>query len=197
MAYQLHSDHGCLPVERQVMRYVSIDPGQDNFVIRIEKRVKSVVSSKCSQVRTLEQDKHIISFKNKKSSWLVQLHIVLGSYSKYYPDVDIALIERQLADNTKMKCMEAALASYFIIKWPNMVVVDLSPKLKTDIFAVEKMTYNQKKKWSPDIANKLTKKRGDTLYNERIATRDKIDDDADSLVQIEAFCIHVGYAGTI
>ena len=197
MAYRLHSNHDTVPVEKQVMRYVSIDPGQNNFVIRIEKRIGSAVTKLCSRVVTLEQDKHVINFENKRTSWITELHSVLDGYSQYYPEVDIALIERQMPINTRMKCMESVIASYFILKYPHIVVVDLSSKMKAKIFGADKLKHTELKKWSPKLANKLTRIRRDTKYTECIADRVKVDDDADSLVQIEAFVIYVGYASTI
>lgn len=197
MTYRVVSNHGKIPTEKQIMTYVSIDPGQNNFDIRIEKRIRSVVRHKCSSIRTLVQSKHIISYKDKKTFWVLQLHRLLDSYAEHYQDVDIVLIEKQMPINTRMKCMEAALQSYFMLKCPHSVIVEISPKLKGKVLAPGvAMTNAELKKWSPKIAAKLTEKRGDKAYFELTAERGKMDDDADTLVQLEAFCIYVGYAGT-
>lgn len=198
MTYRVVSSHGKIPAEKQIMTYVSIDPGQNNFDIRIEKRIRSVARHKCSSIRTLEQGKHIISYEDKKTFWVLQLHRLLDGYAEHYQSVDIALIEKQMPLNTRMKCMEAALQSYFMLKWPHIVVAEVSPKLKSKMLAPGvAMTKTELKKWSPRMAAKLSEKRGDKAYFDLTAERGKMDDDADTLVQIEAFCIHVGYAGTL
>lgn len=199
MTYRIRSPHAGLPEMKQVMTYVSFDPGQNNFVIRIEKRVGSIVGSTCTRIQTLVQDKHVISYESK-TYWMLTLHEVLRTYSKYWSSVDIALIEAQMHDNTRMKCMEAALISYFVLEHPDITVIELSPKLKGRMLSGKKMKSRELKQWSPTVASDLCKIRKDVKYAEILASREvqtKQDDDADTLIQIEAFCMFVGYKTTV
>lgn len=180
------------------MNYISFDPGEDNFAIRIEKRVSSSLDTrKCTSVKTLVQDKYSISFEDNNDFWLLHLYRILDSYAEYYPTIDIALVETQMHINTRMKCMEAAIFAYYLLRYPAIVVVDISPKLKSKMLSNKKMNHAELKKWSPQVAVKLTKLRRDDKYFECMADRDEMHHDADTLVQIEAFCAYVGYCTTI
>ncbi len=196
MTYRLLS--GQLPLDRPIMRFVSFDPGQDNFSIRIEQRRCPSGSKLCSSIVTLVQELHSVDFESP-DPWLLQVHQLLDAHAQYYTEAgDFVLIEEQMHVNTRMKCMEVAIASYYILKHPRLVVVLVSPKLKSKIFATDDMTHAELKKWSPKIALKLCKFRGDERYMQLVSERGKNNEhhDADTLVQIEAFCVHANYPTT-
>jgi hypothetical protein len=181
------------------MQYASFDPGENNFAIRIERRYKSVVKKKCSNIKTLDQGKHIINYKKIKKPRAAPRSVIvsgiidiLDSYAEYYHDTDIAIIERQMPINGHMMRLQDVIISYFLLKYPDIVVITVSPKLKGTILGGP-AGRAKLKKWSVVESKSLAKKRKDNIYLEYIQNQEKPDDDADAYVQIEAFCKYVGY----
>jgi hypothetical protein len=198
----IHSKHDNVPKEKHLMQYASFDPGEKNFAIRIERRYKSVVTNKCSSIKTLYQGKHIINYKKIKKSktptycfTVSGIIDILDKYSEFYLNTDIAIIERQMPVNGRMMRLQDVIISYFLLKYPDIVVITVSSKLKGTILETPRNRTNLKQ-LSVTKSKYLAKKRKDNVYLEYIDTQIKPDDDADTLVQIEAFCRHVGYQRT-
>lgn len=200
MSYTIHSKHEHIPVEKHSMQYISIDPGEYNFAARIERRYGSIVKHKCTSIKTLKQEKHVIKFgKAKKRGYSQSVSIlniikILDGYSDYYPNTDIAIIEGQMTINTHMMHVQSVIISYFLVRYPNVVVIEQSSKLKGKALGAPRgISRTKLKKWSVETSKSLAKTRGDNTFLEYIRNQDKPDDDADAYIQIEAFCAYVGY----
>lgn len=208
--YTIHSSHKAVPEEKDIMTYISFDPGEHTFDIRVETRLRG--DKHCSSISTVAQGKHPINYvrdnvsKSGTHSVVVSSVIaILDSYMSWIPMPDVALIERQMEVNTNMMILQTIIATYFILRHPQMFVVDISPKLKGDnLGAPAKMTRPKLKAWGIIKAEHLATVRGDDTFlkyinDQRVGKKKseyKIDDDTDNYIQVEAFCVEVGYQTT-
>ena len=204
--YIIHSNHKSIIEEQDVMDYISFDPGEKNFTIRLERRVRGK-DKYCKEILTLEQAKIPISFqreivgKGTKCFSTKQIIEALDKYEEYYADMSVALIEGQMAINYNMMHLQGVLISYFLLKYPHIMVVEISSKLKGIKLGSPDLARHYLKKWSIDTAEQLAILRKDKVFLDYIAKQKagkkkseyKIDDDTDNYIQIEAFCIEVGY----
>ena len=230
--YTIHSSHKAIPEEKDIMTYISFDPGEDTFDIRVETRLRG--DKHCSSISTVAQGKHPINYtrvtsesskgtcsasddihaaskstcstsKGTCSVVVSSVIAILDSYMSWIPTPDVALIERQMEVNTNMMILQTIIATYFILRHPAMFVVDISPKLKGDnLGAPAKMTRPKLKAWGIIKAEHLATLRGDNVFlkyisDQRVGKKKseyKIDDDTDNYIQVEAFCVEVGYQTT-
>lgn len=209
--YIIHSDHKKLPKERDETNYISFDPGQTNFTVRLESRTanRAKHGRYCTTIETLAQAKHTVTFQrvlldNKKATRClstIELVAVLDSYIEFYDKVNIALVEGQMAINYNMMHMQSVIISYFLLKYPHIVVVEISAKLKGTNLGATNLNRTQLKKWGIEKARYLAEQRGDKFFLDYLDKQVKgkpkkdckIDDDTDNYIQIEAFCVEVGY----
>lgn len=206
--YVIHSDHKSLPLEKAIMYYISFDPGEFNFDIRVEKRVSKEKNDYCSSIKTISQARYEIDYQRKKngagsnSRATLEVFEILNNYTKYFKKVDIVLIEGQMESNRPMMHIQHTLICYFLAQYPEITVIEISSKLKGKCLGAPKdLTRHFLKKWSIEMGMKLAVARNDTKFINYIEEQTegkkkseiKIDDDFDNYTQIEAFCVQAGY----
>jgi hypothetical protein len=206
--YTIHSRHETCPKEKKIMRYISFDPGENHFDIRIEKRKINKYGDLI--VKTISQERRSISYyrplKRKNeidytiSSSTISIIEALSSYSEYLGKIDIAIIERQMNICNNMMHMQSVIIS-FLLRFDNIFIAEISSFLKSSNFGLlKKMKRSDLKKWGETKAIDLAKKRGDDSFLEFLQTLKnnglRINDSTDNYIQIEAFCIEIGYQCT-
>jgi len=185
------------------MTYLSFDPGQNHFSVRLERRYTCPLG-----METVAQGKHVVEY-TRTSHGTVTTSLMVSSVISildYYLNlagnvIDIAVIERQMEDNTAMIRLESVLISYFLMRYPKTFVVDISSKLKGDNLGAPKLKRPQLKRWGEEMAMVLALKRDDKWFlnyiREQVQGKKrsdyKIDDDTDNYIQLEAFCREAGY----
>lgn len=201
----VHSLNKNIPREKDVVKIMSFDPGMINFAIRIEERRRSK-----KKIRTVLQAKHAIPYKREKVESYTQSHStrniieLLDSYSKEMKNLDIVIVEGQMDKAREMMHLQHTLISYFLIKYPGVFLVEISSKIKGKNLGAGKLPRPKLKAWSIDKAVELSTVRKDKKFLEyyKQETEDKlkkdikVDDICDTLIQIEAFCIEIGYQVT-
>ena len=211
--YIIHSHHIEPPEEKDIMTWISFDPGEKNFDVRIEKRVYNRFGTTCSAITTEEQARHILQLDRvqlKEKSKIVRtvsyyfqdIIDTLDSYKNRLGNLDIVVIEGQMDINNAMIYLQSSLITYFLINYPDAFVVEISSKLKgKNLGAPEGLSRPQLKRWNGEMALNLAERRGDKVFIEYIrmqtegkkASEIKTDDDTDNYSQIEACCVEFGY----
>lgn len=179
---------------------VSIDPGIDNYAFRIERRYHT------GQIIGLVYEKTVFS-KELKEAFLLNLYYdleqYLNKYLSYYTDCHYFIIEQQMAVNYQSVRIAQKTVDYFIEfakKTPKMpFVVEINSKMKSHVLgAPPGMNRTYLKKWDTAKARELLTIRNDQWslsIMDDIAT--KLDDLADTVIQIEAFFKLLGLPLTI
>lgn len=162
---------------------ISIDPASKNFAIRCESRSPRLVT-------TLRMTKE--KFRDDIGLY-DQITTFLDSFD--FTSCTVCLIERQMVVNYTMIRASQHCLTYFCVKYPYMMVVEVSSKLKTSVLgAPPKLNYNERKKWSVEKAQELYRKYDDKQGQELFkAVVGKKDDVADTTTQSEAFFTLIGY----
>ena len=206
--YIIHSDHQRLPVERDITQYLAFDPGRKNLAMRVERRHKSYLDDYCALILTIAQGKHQIVYQRvrvgtgSKSKATLQIHSLLHTYVAHYDRLNIVLIEGQMDKNREMMHLQYTVISYFLLLYPHIVVVEIGSKLKSiNLGAPPKLTQHFLKKWGCAKAMSLATRRNDRKFIHYIEKQTKgklkkdikIDDDCDTLIEIEAFCVEAEY----
>lgn len=204
--YTIFSPHLSLPKEKDVMTYITFDPGEYTFDVRVERRTRGVDC--CLLVETVEQNKHRVNCQREAvkgtgtaSFFFSSVTSILEEYRKHLSDLDIVIVERQMEVHTGMMVLQTTIVSYFLLCYPGVFVVDISPRLKGDHLGAPAVhDYKQLKAWGVGRALALAEKRGDALFLSYIDSQRKgkksqwkLDDDTDNYMQAEAFCAEVGY----
>ena len=206
--YIIHSNHTSLPVERQTMHYISFDPGRKNFDLRIERRNMSQVGTTCASIKTVIHQRLVVNYARSThkagafiyttSESTLAIIAILDNVARLLEHVDIALIEGQMDTNREMMHMQHTIITYLILRYPNIVVVEPSSKLKSkNLNAPPNLNRYHLKKWSVVAGKEYATLRGDKKFlrhlKELEALDIKLDDSTDNLLQIEAMCVEAGY----
>jgi len=194
--FVIHSNHQNIPKNKPVMRFISIDPGIQNFAIRIEK---------CeTNVEMLAMSKHIIDIKRKKcgigstSTRIFNIIKVLDEYKEFYPNCDLLIMEDQMFVNEQMTMLKEDVLNYFIYRYPNICVVTISAKLKTSFIKLNKNMNMAKEEVV--AAFELCEERDDQAsldvlleYSASKEKTDKVHDLCVTINQLYGFRIAAGY----
>ena len=198
-SFIIRSKHSELPEKKDTMRFVSIDPGEKNFAITIQKRGKTV--------KNLVIAKHIFGDQRKKSGCgsidlrIDETNSILDQYKKHYKKCDVVLVENQMFVNDVMAYMERDIIHYFRNNYPDICVVSLDNKLKNSI--MEKKKNENKSNYQAreiskavELCNNWSDQKSVDLLYEFLESDDKADkahDPSVTINQLEAFCRKVGY----
>lgn len=189
---------------------VSIDPAPKNFAIRIEKRYRT------GYIEPVYMEKIDFSeYGNASEStgttvidprMICAITHYLNSLLSTMKETRIVAIERQLAKNYKATRIYQHLLTYFTMIVPTFtypcVVMDISPKLKGKILQAPKgLNHHGLKKWGIEKAIEILILRNDqwsldVINSHRGKSQTKADDLADTVIQMEAWFIHVGGIST-
>ena len=197
--YIIHSNHDKLPDELETMNYISFDPGAKNFDVRFE--------SRSHDITTRAQAKYDVPFARTRtctgtiSKATVYIVDILDSYAPLLQDTHIALIEDQMCINNDMMHILSVLVTYFVCKYPHIVVIAPSPMLKGRELGAPDLPRKELKEWGEVMARDLARRRGDRKFLRYLDAQSvglckskiKTDDSTDNLIQIEAFCVVAGY----
>lgn len=217
-SFIIHSDHSQPPPRKHKMIIMSFDPGENNFDIRIEKRVSSKGEKYCSSITTVFQERLQINYKRKKyplvggryyttsestrsiinkMDYLSKYLHTTDSDGNIISKLDILIVERQMEINRYMMDMMHTLITYFLVKYPTSFVIEISSKLKSKNMGAPKLSRPKLKEWTADLAEDIAERRDDQVFldflSELIKTGMDKYDSTDNLVMIEATCIEIGY----
>lgn len=171
---------------------VSIDPAIKNLAFRIEKRYVQT-----GWIETVVWDKqNFYNDDDPPQSQLLYLRInqYLDRHHEQIKNADIVVIERQLAINYKSLRVYQHIISYFTFRYPNILCTDIDPHMKGfKLGAPKGISKPALKQWAVEEMYNLLLTRRDQHGLDTIDVwkkkKHKLDDLADSLVQIEALCI--------
>lgn len=167
------------------IRIISIDPGVVNYAFRVEDRYEG------GKVKTVYMK--LMSFQKEHRRYK-DLTDYLDSKHLYIKSCDLILIEEQLGMSTNAYGMSRHTVAYFMVKTRNRyktpLIYEVSPRLKTHILS--KDTPKRTKTWAVKLAKEMLAERGDTKSLEVVNNIKKKDDICDTIVQLEAFMIHLG-----
>ncbi len=184
----------------------SIDPGEVNLAIRVERREYlkeiDVISLKSVSVFLFE-------FINIIGDTDICSYCKLTSYFNSRFDIlnqcNIFIVEKQLPINYSKVRINQHIISYILLRFADSeispVIYDIHPCLKSEIFGFsKKMGEHEIKKKSIEVAEDILTKRGDTMSvyvienNRNMRGKIKKDDLADTVFQMEAFFKYTGYS---
>lgn len=197
--YTLYYPHNTSISERvwtdNYYQFVSIDPAIKNFAFRIERRYHS------GQIKTVAFDKFKINcIKEDNGNIICDTYNLLTSFldkfEQFYKGCHFIIIERQLPQNYKATRIAQHTISYFLIKLTNSYllpsIIEIDPKLKGKVLGAPKnITDKQLKSWAVEKATIMLNERNDDFALDVFRKfKNKQDDLADTICQIEAFCIY-------
>jgi len=185
----------------------SMDPGEINFAIRIERRSYTLdLNSKfiLNFVIPIYYERINIHGNDQTSTYSI-LTEHLDTIFHIVSRCNIFLIEKQVPKNYKCVRINQHIISYLLLKLSsseiNPLIYDLHPNLKYKSFGIDKqkMTKYEKKQKSVMIAKDFLSKVGDQwsltiLENDKVKGKIKGEDLADTVTQMEAFFIKIGYS---
>ncbi|CAK7994917.1 Hypothetical protein POVR1_LOCUS435 [uncultured virus] len=204
----IHSNHSdiveALGISKHHHTIISVDPGMKNYGFRIEKRYNSIYGPYNLSIDTIEMVKmkfddtrSHVSHQGTKSHLFRDLFQFLDQYKEHYIDGSMAIIESQMTKNGDMSRVFQATIDYFLVRHPQMIVVELDAHLKSKALnAPSKMSKPELKKWDVEMAEKLLNARGDDLGLKILGDYVKKDDLADTIIGIEALVSHLKFQTT-
>jgi hypothetical protein len=197
---------------------VSIDPATDNFSFRIERRWKKSINPNDPKHLTLEGKSAIpgqietielvkVKFNKLTDDMCVtplyaEITSFLDQYKKWYNDTCIFLIERQMAINYKATRVSQHVISYYLSLLSSSssysVLLEISPKMKGKMLGAPKgLSKTQLKEWGVAIAINYLMARCDARGYQLLHIHNKKDDMADTIIQIEALFVILGFDLTV
>jgi hypothetical protein len=176
----------------QPLRIVSIDPGSQNFCIRIEDRPRSVNQSPAVKINQIYLGLWKLGDEDIR---YMNLTGMLNGIKDMVLSADIIIVEEQMNFNPKiLRMAQHAISWVYFCFWDSSFkpkLVEMSAKLKLKIINCPK-NLNKKgyKDWTIEWARKEFVDRKDDESLKLMGKKKKLDDIADTLAQIEAYCIH-------
>ena len=172
----------------------SIDPAQKNYTLRFEKRPSSTHRKKVIKATEFCRV-DLLSKSNDEDKFItLALNDFLSSYD--FSEVKCVFVERQMAENYKSTWIAHHTYAFLSIKYPNVIIVEISATLKTKMLgAPPGLNKTYIKKWAVEKSLKLLKKRKDESSIDYINVDRKKDDKADTIVQLEAICVYYANLG--
>jgi hypothetical protein len=160
---------------------IGLDPSIRSYGVGIESWKKG------------EQPSCIMLFKfgaprNKANcnSNLTNFNDILDGCEEWWPHINLVIVERQIPGK-KTYPLYVHTLSYFLLKCPNAIVLDVSPMLKGRVLeAPPHLNTTGLKKWSVEIGLCIVKERNDEFALEQLKSG-KLDDKTDVIAEIKAF----------
>jgi hypothetical protein len=145
----------------------SIDPGKENFACRLEKRsydgyIEGVIFVKIAL----------------SENALTDITFFLDNNDQLLSKTNIMIVERQMPINYRMVRISQHCETYFLTKYPNVTIFEISPKLKAE----KKLTYTT----SLEILERGKDLKSKELLESMKKQKMKIDDLCDTVCQIHA-----------
>jgi hypothetical protein len=190
----------------KVIRFLSIDPGTDNYAIRVEERCIDKDTFTNTSVKTLLSTNNHLKRKYQSpyeddQNYLPLYRIltdILDENLELFLTCHIVVVERQMPFNYKASRVMQHTLTYFFVKMKDNynlpLILEVDPKLKgKELMAPKTLNSRGLKEWAIEKARHLFMLRGDKLGLELLETEKKQDDVADTACQIEALCSYLGY----
>ena len=205
--YIIH--HGSLPVGREwpdrgegtdhapkYFQIVSVDPATDNYSIRIERRwsdgrTETIVQNKVAFNRAVDE--------NCNSVFFDELEDMLSSYTNFYWDVDIFMVEKQMPLNYRAVRVSQHTITHFLKiareNERNQCVIEWGSRLKKKMLGPKKrLTDTELKSWAYEYALLLADIRRDAFLLQILKENKKKGDDiADTVIQIDSLFSLLGF----
>ena len=195
--YRIH--YGGLP-RKDLTRYlfVSVDPAIDHYAFSIERRQLDVSGKVLITSLVIDSVALNTTVVDNHSSLIGSLISYLQQYIEYYKECSMFIVERQMEINPKAMNIFYATVSYFMTVCVQYniqaAIVEPSAKLKGDMLGYQKG--QDIKDWAIDKGFELlTARRSGMSMFTTIGM--KLDDPADTLIQIEALLIFLDYASIL
>lgn len=191
-------------------RIISIDPGEKNLAIRIERRspdAKNIITEFFDKYDLSTHSTISKNYDSRKESSISEVYDItiniLDKYKQYFLESHMILIERQMTINYRMVRLSQCIITYFLITLKNAIycpmIYEISNKLKSDMLNAPKgLNPKEMKQWAIQLAILILEQRGDHESKKIIETapKRKQDDLSDVVIQIEAFLYYHGYKTT-
>jgi hypothetical protein len=162
-----------LPIQKIIF---SIDPGRVNFACRLEERKPD------GSIETL-------LFQKMRFEELLDISLFFEQHHDILSKTTICIVEKQMSINYTMIRVAQHVETYFLTKYPQVAVFEISAKLKVGkevtIPTAKEIMTNGRDQIGTDIINKLEnpiKEKG-----KRKPKKEKLDDLCDTVCQIDAF----------
>jgi hypothetical protein len=184
-----------------IIRIISIDPGVVNLCIRVEersidRRIKYVPKSYYYEKTHMPKDEMCLQSGNENTYYAKFLDILERNWD-LFNTCHVLIMERQLPINYKAVRISQHILTYFLIKMKNLpqlpMIFEINSTLKTKEHGIKHLNAHGVKAWSIEYALNILNSRNDVDSLNIINKSKKKDDLADTVTQIEAFCIHVGW----
>lgn len=154
----------------------SIDPGRVNFACRLEER---------------KEDGSIegLIYKRMRFEELLDISKFFEEHHELLSQTTICIVEKQMPINYTMIRVSQHVETYFLTKYPNVAVYEISSKLKVGkdvtIDTAKKLLLEGKDQKSYDLLERLGNPKKEE--GKRKPKKEKLDDLCDTVCQIDAF----------
>jgi len=207
-AYTCYNPHNVSLDHRKwsdIIRIISIDPGIRNFAIRVEERnIKNpgpITTLLYEKFRIKNEDRELTELSESKL--YKKLTDFLDMYIDLFQTCHIVIIERQMPFNYKATRIAQHTLTYFMMLLRNNRILplffEIDSKLKgKQLGASSHLNERGIKAWSVDKAIELLNYRNDKIAIDIMAkNKNKADDLADTVCQIEALFSYLGLPLTV
>jgi hypothetical protein len=183
---------------KEFLMFTSIDPGIKRFAMRIEKRYANSRLPIITELQIATTFSDFVTGANGESSLYNEVTKFLDTHFNLINQCDFIIIERQMEFNYQMVRLSQHMVTYFQFRLKNNYmrtrIIEQDSKIKTKALgAPAGMGKKQLKEWAYFVATQLIEQRRDEacmqFFNKMKRKLDKYDP-ADTIVQLEAFCVH-------
>lgn len=170
--------------------YCSIDIGSRHFAIRVE-RCQEKGYPYCEMFELVDLAGHgetINMMTQKLTQYFTSRAYVLSQVTCLVVE-EQRLIKNQITNATRNMRLMQHVFSYFQLMYPTVPHIELPPHIKTARFtgAPGKLDREARKEWAVTEAMRLFTERGDTESMKTFEACKKIDDLADTVIQLRAY----------
>jgi hypothetical protein len=184
-----HDEQDILPRLLRGGRFLSIDPAQLNYTIRVEWRPG--VKSRKQKIITYEYCHTNIAERAQRKGCFITTAVTSFLDRYDFSQVSVAVIERQMVENYKSTWIAHHTYCYLTMTYPDMIVIDLAATFKSKILrAPSGLNKTAIKKWAVERADQILKQRRDHKSLKYLHINGKKDDRADVVVQLEALFVY-------
>jgi len=196
--HKIHDDDNPIDYHnKEFLMFTSIDPGVSRFAMRIEKRYKNTLMPITTELQVASSFKQFITDGDGNSRLYAEVTKFMDQYIEVINKCDFVIIERQMKFNYKMVRLSQHLVTYFHFRLKNNYmrtrVIEQDARVKTrSLGASSDMGKKQVKEWAYAVALQLIQHRRDNLcidFFNKLRTKTEKFDPADTIVQLEAFCV--------
>lgn len=182
------------------IKVISIDPGIQNYCIRVEERpfkkgiIKPIITHLYDKLKLKKVDVGLEN--NNKCNHYQLLTNYLDTHLELFKQCNLVIIERQMPFNYKATRIAQHTITYFMTLLRNLqqhiIIIEVDSKLKgKELGAHPHMRDMDIKQWAIQEANRLLTLRNDVFSLNKIKKERKKDDLCDTVCQIEAFFKHM------